>query len=109
MPRTKPPLAGDACIAGSNRDAPLGAPVKASTASHREQSASQLKASPSVWNRSGLPSLLTVKAVAAGLDLSEKTNRRWFKAGQLPHHRAGRQIRIAEDDPRAFLARAPPG
>jgi len=56
------------------------------------------------WSRADLPRVLSVKAVAAGLDLSEKTVRRWIDNGSLPHHRVGRQIRIADYDLRAFLA-----
>jgi excisionase family DNA binding protein len=46
----------------------------------------------------------SVATVARLLEVSEKTVRRWIDAGDLPHHRLGRQIRIADDDLRAFLA-----
>jgi excisionase family DNA binding protein len=47
---------------------------------------------------------LSVVAVALLLGVSQKTIRRWIEKEQLPHHRLGGLIRIAEDDLRAFLA-----
>jgi excisionase family DNA binding protein len=47
---------------------------------------------------------LSVADVALLLDVSQKTVRIWIKKQQLPHHRLGGLIRIAEDDLRAFLA-----
>ena len=47
--------------------------------------------------------LLTVPAVAGQLAVSEKTIRRWIERGELPMHRLGRSVRIAEDDLTAFL------
>jgi excisionase family DNA binding protein len=47
---------------------------------------------------------LTVKFIAGDLGYCKKTVRRWIEAGLLPHHRIGRQFRVAEDDYRAFLA-----
>lgn len=49
-------------------------------------------------------SLMSVDDVAAHLLVSSKTIRRWIGAGLLPAHRLGRQIRIAEDDVRRFIA-----
>jgi excisionase family DNA binding protein len=55
--------------------------------------------------KGGQPSrFLSVEAVALLLGISQKTVRRWIKKEQLPHHRLGGLIRIAEDDLRAFLA-----
>ena len=50
------------------------------------------------------PRFLTVAFIAGDLGYCEKTVRRWIEAGLLPHHRIGRQFRVAEDDYRAFLA-----
>ena len=47
---------------------------------------------------------LSVAAVALLLGVSQKTVRTWITKEQLPHHRLGGLIRIAEDDLRAFLA-----
>jgi excisionase family DNA binding protein len=49
------------------------------------------------------PRLLSVQAVAAYLDMSEKTVRRLVARGDLPSHRIGRLLRISEPDLRAFL------
>lgn len=49
--------------------------------------------------------LLTLAAAAARCAVSTKTLRRWIAAEQLRFHRLGRQIRIAEEDLQAFLAR----
>jgi excisionase family DNA binding protein len=49
------------------------------------------------------PRLLSVQAVAAYLDMSEKTVRRLFAKGDLPGHRIGRLRRISEADLRDFL------
>lgn len=53
-----------------------------------------------------LPHLFSIETVAAMLDVSPKTVRRWISAGELPVHRLGRQIRISEADLAAFIARA---
>jgi excisionase family DNA binding protein len=47
--------------------------------------------------------LLTVRAVAAHLAVSEKTVRRLIQRGQLTVLRVGRSLRIAEADLRAYL------
>ena len=49
-------------------------------------------------NGSALPRLLSVDSVAAELDVSTKTVRRWISTERLPTHRLGRQIRISEAD-----------
>jgi excisionase family DNA binding protein len=49
------------------------------------------------------PRLLSVQAVAAYLDMSEKTVRRLLAKGDLPSHRIGRLLRISEADLQAFL------
>ena len=51
-----------------------------------------------------LRSFRSVATVARELDVSEKTVRRWIVAGELPYHRLGRQIQVADDDLRSFLA-----
>ncbi len=45
-----------------------------------------------------LPRLLTVAQVAENLGVCTRTVRRLIKAGSLPTHRIGHQIRIAETD-----------
>jgi excisionase family DNA binding protein len=55
-------------------------------------------------SRAKLQRFHSVTAVALELDVSEKTVRRWIVAGELPYHRLGRQIRVADDDLRSFLA-----
>ena len=47
---------------------------------------------------------LSIAAVAAHLDVSSKTVRRWVDAGELPHHRLGRQIKITQQDLSIFMA-----
>ena len=49
-----------------------------------------------------LPSLYTIKDVAAYAKVSPKTVRRWIDAKELPAYRLGRAIRISEEDLRAF-------
>jgi excisionase family DNA binding protein len=51
-----------------------------------------------------LPRLLTVDATAEALALSPKSIRRMIDRGDLPTHRIGRAIRIAEPDVIAYLA-----
>ena len=53
-----------------------------------------------------LPRLFSINEVAAELDVSPKTVRRWIAAGELPVHRLGRQLRISEADLLAFIARS---
>jgi excisionase family DNA binding protein len=47
----------------------------------------------------------TVAAVAAFLDVSVRTVRRWIKRGHLVAHHFGAAVRIAESDLNAFIAR----
>jgi excisionase family DNA binding protein len=51
------------------------------------------------------PRLLTLLEVAERLAVSTKTLRRWIALNELRSHRLGRQIRVAEEDLHAFLAR----
>ena len=53
-----------------------------------------------------VPRLLSIETVAAILDVSPKSVRRWIAAGLLPVHRLGRQIRISEPDLAAYIARS---
>jgi excisionase family DNA binding protein len=53
-----------------------------------------------------VPRLFSIETVAAMLEVSPKTVRRWIAAGLLPVHRLGRQIRISEPDLAAFIARS---
>ena len=50
-----------------------------------------------------LPKYFTLDEVAAHLQLSTKTLRRWIKAGDLVAHRIGRKLRISENDLQAFI------
>ena len=52
-----------------------------------------------------VPRLFSIETVAAMLEVSPRTVRRWIAAGLLPVHRLGRQIRISEPDLAAFIAR----
>lgn len=52
-----------------------------------------------------IPRLLSVKQTADIVGVSTRTIRRWIDARELPFHRLGRQIRIADDDLAAFLAK----
>ena len=54
---------------------------------------------------SRLPRLLTVAAAAEVLGFSSKTIRRRIDAGDIPVHRLGRAIRLAEDDLIAYIAK----
>jgi excisionase family DNA binding protein len=51
-----------------------------------------------------LPCLLGVNEVAALLQVSSKTVRRWIERQELRTHRLGRQLRVAEEDLTTFLA-----
>jgi excisionase family DNA binding protein len=53
---------------------------------------------------SRLPRLLTVEETAEALGVSTKTIRRRIEAREIPVHRPGRLIRIAEADLLAYLA-----
>jgi excisionase family DNA binding protein len=46
----------------------------------------------------------TIAEVAACVDVSTRTVRRWIKSGELVAHYFGGVVRIAESDFRAFLA-----
>jgi excisionase family DNA binding protein len=46
----------------------------------------------------------TITEVAESLHVATRTVRRWIKAEDLPVHRVGGVVRIAEGDLRAFLA-----
>jgi excisionase family DNA binding protein len=46
----------------------------------------------------------TIAEVAACVDVSTRTVRRWIKSGELIAHYFGGAVRIAESDFRAFLA-----
>jgi excisionase family DNA binding protein len=50
-----------------------------------------------------VPRLFSVADTARHLRVSAKTVRRWINEGNLPVHRLGRQIRIAEQDLVAFI------
>jgi excisionase family DNA binding protein len=52
-----------------------------------------------------LPTLHKISAIAAKLDVSTKTVRRWIESGTLPAHRLGRQIRVSDADLADFLMR----
>ena len=47
----------------------------------------------------------TVADVAEIVEVATRTVRRWIKRGELPVHRFGTAVRIAESDLRAFIAR----
>ena len=46
----------------------------------------------------------TIAEVAECLRVTDRTIRRWIEAGDLPVHRIGGIVRIAENDLRGFLA-----
>jgi excisionase family DNA binding protein len=48
--------------------------------------------------------LLTVKELEADSKISRHTWRAWIRQGRLPVIRAGRRVRVAEEDYRRFLA-----
>lgn len=52
-----------------------------------------------------LPSLISVREFAERLSISSKTVRRLIDSGQIPIHRIGGQIRIAETDAARFVAK----
>lgn len=55
--------------------------------------------------------MLTVQEVAERLRVSELTVIRLIESGEIVAHRVGKQLRIAEEDFAAYLARTvvPPG
>lgn len=54
--------------------------------------------------KSNLHQMLSIKDVAAQLQVSVVSVRRWIERGHLPHHRFGRQIRVHPADFEAFCA-----
>lgn len=52
-----------------------------------------------------LPRLLTVDDTAERLNVCTKTVRRWIARNELPVHRLGRGVRVAEDDLTVFLSK----
>lgn len=50
------------------------------------------------------PQFFSIRQVAEALGVSIKTIRRKINAGELHAHRIGRQLRISEEDYRAFIA-----
>jgi excisionase family DNA binding protein len=57
-------------------------------------------------NPPSLPRLYSIPEVADAVGVSTKTVRRWIKAGALPAHRLGKQIRISQPDLAAFIAQS---
>jgi excisionase family DNA binding protein len=55
--------------------------------------------------KADLEPLLTIKEAASALNESAKTVRRRIDAGDLPVIRDGRNIRIAPDDIRSYIAK----
>ncbi len=53
--------------------------------------------------KTGLPRMLSPADVAALLQVSTKTVRRWIEAGELRVHTLGRQLRVSDDDLYAFV------
>lgn len=60
--------------------------------------------SPAPAVRRAAPRLLSVRAVAEQLGISDKTVRRTIATGALPAHRVGRLVRVSADDLLLFLA-----
>jgi excisionase family DNA binding protein len=50
------------------------------------------------------PQFHTVKQVAEALGVCSRSVRRWIQSGDLPVHRFGGAVRVADADLRAFLA-----
>ena len=74
-------------------------------ASHARDAAPRRRATPPrPTTASRLSCLLAVSEVAALLQVSSKTVRRWIERQELRTHRLGRQLRVAEEDLTAFLA-----
>ena len=48
-------------------------------------------------------SFYSIQAIAAMLDVSIKTIRRWIKRGELPAHKLGNQWRVSSEDLEIFL------
>ena len=51
--------------------------------------------------------LTSITELAERLGVSTKTISRWIQSGELHAYRLGRQIRIAEEDVRNFVATRP--
>ncbi len=58
---------------------------------------------PAAPARRAATRMLSVKATAEQLNLSQKSVRRLIGRGELVAHRIGRSLRIAEEDLRVFL------
>jgi excisionase family DNA binding protein len=52
---------------------------------------------------------LSVERAAAIAEVHPDTIRAWVKAGRLPEHRAGRELRVRRDELHRFLDRGAPG
>jgi excisionase family DNA binding protein len=76
-------------------------PSTSSSPRPKTRAASSSMATPA----SEMPRLLSVDGTANALGLSPKTIRRMIDRGDLPVHRLGRAIRLAEHDVIAYLAR----
>jgi excisionase family DNA binding protein len=50
------------------------------------------------------PQFYTVEQVAEALGVCSRSIRRWIRSGDLPAHRFGSAVRVADADLRAFLA-----
>lgn len=51
-----------------------------------------------------LERLYSLNRVAEVFDVNVRTVRRWVKAGELPVHRLGRQLRVSQQDLDNFLS-----
>ncbi len=73
-------------------------------ASHERDAAPKRRAAPPrPTTACRLPRLLAVNEVAALLQVSSKTVRRWIERQELRTHWLGRQLRVSEEDLAAFL------
>jgi excisionase family DNA binding protein len=76
-------------------------PLHQSKDQHPEASRGRMSADKAAR---GTPRFFTIGQVAEFLNLSSRSVRRLIDDGQLPVHRFGRAVRIAEADLRAFIA-----
>lgn len=53
--------------------------------------------------RTALPGFYDVASVAAALNVTERTVRRWLATGRLPNHKIGGGVRISEPDLKEFI------
>ena len=53
--------------------------------------------------RAATPRFFTISDIAEFFGVSTRSVRRWIKSGDLPAHRFGAAVRIAEADVRAFI------